>query len=531
MSTSHSLLMDVSSGPEQESEAERIASFKSALMDLQINSKPHIAMLTMLAEAELTFPTAAEGIVRSIEQRLHEIRSSKLSTQLELVNLYLIDSICKTVKGIYVELFTQNIVSNFVRIFERGDEKIRFNLFKLRSTWNEVFPPEKLLALDRKIKEIDPKWPIDPHTVAIVEKNKQNIPSESSQIVPNSRGVHINQRFMSTPGGNQLTDQANITAERLSQLTKLNKQKEEAKLEAVKAREQSESCKIQLNNNQDTNSFNMPPRQVDARAPFTNRKRKREKKRKGRQEARSPPSKMMAAHLNSSQFMPQVPNGPPPPPPPSLQVPPSQATMAPLPSGFYSRRPVMDQNVNFHFNNNVVGPWIEPTAAAPFITEYASRRPIEWYPTNEPAQDPSMPLTQVHRNVSLAPEPTLDFANVFSFKGVNEPPLTAAPAAPSLTLSSDPCQESSVTQALRSVSSLTTESGGLEFANVFPFKGITDSITPSVTVSSELPPVPTVSLEQPAPVVTQTPQRNVSLPAEAKLELHQNHSSHSALVL
>ena len=364
MATSHSLLMANSTpAPEQETEAERISAFKRALLELKMNSKPHISMLTMLAEAELNCPSAAEGIVRSIEQRLHDIRTRKLATQLELVNLYLIDSICKTVKGIYVELFTQNIVSNFVRTFEGGDEKIRISLFKLRSTWNDIFPPEKLLALDRKIKEIDPKWPIDPHTESAVGKLKQKATNES-QIVPNTRGVHINPLFISS-GATRLTDQANHNM-RSQQLAKLKMQKEQAEKEAIKARVESESCKNQLNN-QD-NQFQSARVPIEPMPPVSGpRKRKRDKKRKGqRQEIHSPPRKMVDSHINSSQqLMPQVPQ----------PLPPSQQ-MAPQPSGFYSRRPPINQNPNFYTNGNVVGPWMEP--GAPFMPEYGSRRPIEW---------------------------------------------------------------------------------------------------------------------------------------------------------
>lgn len=381
---SNSLLMAHSDGPEQESEAERIASFKTALMELKMNSKPHIAMLSMLAESELNCPTAAEGIVRSIEQHLHEIRTSKASTQLELVNLYLIDSICKTVKGIYVELFTQNIVSNFVRIFERGDEKIRINLFKLRSTWNEIFPPEKLLALDRRIKEIDPKWPIDPHTLSVVEKLKQNANNEP-KIVTNSRGVHINPLFIAS-GGNQLTDQVNRNAPRFQQLTKPIKQKDRGEKDSAKIRVESEQSKInQLINNQEANQFQMQERQFEAGnvgGPVgpTRGKRKRDKKRgKGRQELHSPPRKLVNQMVDPSQLMPPVPQPLPP-----------QGPMAPQ-GPLYSRRPPMNQNPNFFPNgNNMVGPWIEP--GGPFMPpEYPQHRPMTEWGDRDQRFPPGMP--------------------------------------------------------------------------------------------------------------------------------------------
>jgi pre-mRNA cleavage complex 2 protein Pcf11 len=33
-------------------------------------------------------------------------------------------------------------------------------MFKLRQTWNDLFPPEKLFTLDVQVNHIDPAWPI-----------------------------------------------------------------------------------------------------------------------------------------------------------------------------------------------------------------------------------------------------------------------------------------------------------------------------------------------------------------------------------
>lgn len=40
------------------------------------------------------------------------------------------------------------------------NEKVREKLFSLRQTWNEVFPQQKLYALDVKVNAIDRNWPI-----------------------------------------------------------------------------------------------------------------------------------------------------------------------------------------------------------------------------------------------------------------------------------------------------------------------------------------------------------------------------------
>lgn len=40
------------------------------------------------------------------------------------------------------------------------DEKTRAEMFKLRQTWNDVFPQMKLYAIDVQISLLDPAWPV-----------------------------------------------------------------------------------------------------------------------------------------------------------------------------------------------------------------------------------------------------------------------------------------------------------------------------------------------------------------------------------
>lgn len=37
---------------------------------------------------------------------------------------------------------------------------MRMQLFKLRQTWVDIFPNKKLFALDTRVKQMDPAWPI-----------------------------------------------------------------------------------------------------------------------------------------------------------------------------------------------------------------------------------------------------------------------------------------------------------------------------------------------------------------------------------
>ncbi|XP_074598629.1 uncharacterized protein LOC141853249 [Brevipalpus obovatus] len=150
---------------------EAVEAFNSSLNDLTFNSKPIISMLTMLAEDYKDLVPL--DIVRSIEKRLRTIGEGK-----QLPLLYLIDSICKNVKSAgrtYIDLFTQNIVSNFCQVFEKSNETTRASLFKLRRTWTGLFPSDKLYAIDQKCHKLDRAWPIEP--VEPMEK-----PNKSSNV-------------------------------------------------------------------------------------------------------------------------------------------------------------------------------------------------------------------------------------------------------------------------------------------------------------------------------------------------------------
>ncbi|KAG5673844.1 hypothetical protein PVAND_003855 [Polypedilum vanderplanki] len=142
--------------------------YLSSLMDLNVNSKPLINMLTMLAEDNLE---NAAIIVRAIEKHILQV-----SPEIKLPILYLIDSIVKNVGDKYKQLFAQNIVNIFCGVFEKVNEKVREKMFNLRQTWNDVFPQTKLYALDVKVNVMDNNWPI------------------TAKVLPKS--VHVNPNFL-----------------------------------------------------------------------------------------------------------------------------------------------------------------------------------------------------------------------------------------------------------------------------------------------------------------------------------------------
>ncbi|XP_041449197.1 uncharacterized protein LOC111078155 isoform X3 [Drosophila obscura] len=200
--------------------------YLSSLQDLNCNSKPLINMLTMLAEENINY---AHVIVRVVEYYI-----SQVPPEFKLPILYLIDSIIKNVKSSYVQLFAQCIVNIFLNAFESVQhsqsqllEKVRERMYALRQTWNEVFPPSKMYALDVKVKRLDNNWPI-------TAKN----PTNKIHVNP---AIHVNPDFLKTgmvpgmPANSTLpSDMEEILQAKTRELLELKKRKLELELEQTK---------------------------------------------------------------------------------------------------------------------------------------------------------------------------------------------------------------------------------------------------------------------------------------------------------
>ncbi|XP_041863791.1 pre-mRNA cleavage complex 2 protein Pcf11 [Melanotaenia boesemani] len=222
--------------------------YQSSLEDLTFNSKPHINMLTILAEENLQF---AKDIVAIIEAQI-----SKATATEKLPVLYLVDSIVKNVGGEYLAVFAKNLITSFICVFEKVDENTRKSLFKLRSTWDEVFPPKKLYALDVRVNSLDPAWPIKPLPPTV------------------NASIHVNPRFLKQPeeatspqpAPTQATPappapqpapamaQSSLTQEQLIRQQLLAKQKQLLELQQKKIELELEQTKAQL-----AGGFVLPP--------------------------------------------------------------------------------------------------------------------------------------------------------------------------------------------------------------------------------------------------------------------------------
>ncbi|XP_028840358.1 pre-mRNA cleavage complex 2 protein Pcf11 isoform X2 [Denticeps clupeoides] len=195
--------------------------YQSSLEDLTFNSKPHINMLTILAEENLHF---AKDIVAIIEAQIDKAPPAE-----KLPVLYLVDSIVKNVGGEYLAVFAKNLVSSFICVFEKVDENTRKSLFKLRSTWDEIFPLKKLYALDVGVNAVDPAWPIKP--------------------LPNTEDV-ATQRTSTPQLQHPVVSEKSLTQEQVIRQQLLAKQKQLLELQQKKIELELEQTKAQLVANQ-----------------------------------------------------------------------------------------------------------------------------------------------------------------------------------------------------------------------------------------------------------------------------------------
>lgn len=126
------------------------------------------------------------------------------------------------------------------------DENTRKSLFKLRSTWDDIFPLKKLYALDVRVNSLDPAWPIKPLPPNV-----------------NTSSIHVNPKFLnkSPEESNAPTSavtsgastppavpeiQKNLTQEQLIRQQLLAKQKQLLELQQKKLELELEQTKAQL---------------------------------------------------------------------------------------------------------------------------------------------------------------------------------------------------------------------------------------------------------------------------------------------
>uniref|UniRef100_A0A8D0DJV8 Pre-mRNA cleavage complex 2 protein Pcf11 n=1 Tax=Salvator merianae TaxID=96440 RepID=A0A8D0DJV8_SALMN len=248
--------------------------YQSSLDDLTFNSKPHINMLTILAEENVPF---AKDIVSLIEAQIAKAPSNE-----KLPVMYLMDSIVKNVGREYLAAFTKNLVTTFVNVFEKVDENTRKSLFKLRSTWDDIFPLKKLYALDARVNLVDPAWPIKPlprppASIHVNPKFLNKSPEEPAAPSSTVCSPPVSCSVPTTPIVPEI--QKNLTQEQLIRQQLLAKQKQLLELQQKKLELELEQTKAQLavslsvqqsgsNLNQASLKHVPQPSHVPAKPPF-----------------------------------------------------------------------------------------------------------------------------------------------------------------------------------------------------------------------------------------------------------------------
>ena len=128
---------------------EEIAEYALALRELVVNSKPVITSLTMLA-GEITGKDyyLTNMIVSLIEKH---IRTN--SPKVKLTGFYLLDSVCKNVKGHFISCFDKKLANLFLTSFATQDATVQKSMTRLWGTWGNVVPQTTLGAIQRGLPQ------------------------------------------------------------------------------------------------------------------------------------------------------------------------------------------------------------------------------------------------------------------------------------------------------------------------------------------------------------------------------------------
>ncbi|KAJ6639372.1 NOF-FB transposable element, partial [Pseudolycoriella hygida] len=139
-----------------------LADFRQALTNLTVNDKKVIQVITNLAVKNRN---AAEKIVNIFDEV--DVNG--------LLKLYLLDSIVKTLSETYTFIFGRKLPEKFRQTFLVSDGETKHRMFKMRKTWDGVFPNSILFELDCLINKIDKNWPSGDEVIQQIDiKTKRN---------------------------------------------------------------------------------------------------------------------------------------------------------------------------------------------------------------------------------------------------------------------------------------------------------------------------------------------------------------------
>ncbi|CAG8603750.1 418_t:CDS:10 [Ambispora leptoticha] len=123
--------------------------YRAQLAELTFNSKPIITNLTIIAQENIH---VARAIVQAIEDQI----KASLPPQ-KLPVLYLLDSISKNVGGVYITLFSHNLLHTFIDAYHAVDDTTKQKFERVLNTWKvgpnggPVYPPEVTGLIERAL--------------------------------------------------------------------------------------------------------------------------------------------------------------------------------------------------------------------------------------------------------------------------------------------------------------------------------------------------------------------------------------------
>jgi pre-mRNA cleavage complex 2 protein Pcf11 len=143
MSSEIELINEISDDALHDMDDEQLSEYKHMLKQLgAYPDKVLINTLSMIAEDySVSFPESSSKIYRAIRDLL---LSKDVSSDCKLPLVYVIDSILKNVKGLYIEIMQKDIIQWMEPVYTmlNGNDMARTKLRKVWNTWNEfkIFP-------------------------------------------------------------------------------------------------------------------------------------------------------------------------------------------------------------------------------------------------------------------------------------------------------------------------------------------------------------------------------------------------------